>query len=211
MPDQGQRERSRDLERLLTFVDAVAAVAITLLVLPLVDLASEVHTRHDSVSDLISTHFGRFWAFALSFVVIARLWLAQHDLMRPVIAQSRALVGLLIMWSLAIVFLPFPTALLPIGGEQVITKVLYMGTLAIASTLLALVAIAIGRDSSIRETEHGPAVAPAAVIAVLFAVALIISVTVPAAGYYPLVLLIASDLVVDVIRRVQRRGHQSAP
>ena len=32
-------ERSRDLERLITFVDAIVAIAITLLVLPLAELA----------------------------------------------------------------------------------------------------------------------------------------------------------------------------
>jgi uncharacterized membrane protein len=206
MPGQGQSERTRDLERLLTFVDAVAAVAITLLILPLVDLAGELHSSTESVGHLIAAHSGRFWAFALSFVVIARLWVAQHQLMRPVIAQNRYVLWLLMMWSLAIVFLPFPTALLPIGGDQAITKILYMGTLALASTLLTLLAVAIGRSSAIRETDQGPAVAPAAVIAVLFAVALAISLAVPESGYYPLAVLFFSDVLVVAIRRVQRRG-----
>lgn len=34
--------RSRDLERFITFIDAIVAIAITLLVLPLVDLATEI-------------------------------------------------------------------------------------------------------------------------------------------------------------------------
>ena len=52
--------RSRDLERFITFIDAIVAIAITLLVLPLVDLATEIEpvtqsmtcsrlTRHPSV------------------------------------------------------------------------------------------------------------------------------------------------------------------
>ncbi|HEY2299026.1 MAG TPA: TMEM175 family protein [Jatrophihabitans sp.] len=204
MPSGGQAERGRDLERLLTFVDAVAAVAITLLVLPLVDLAGELHSTNDSVGDLITSHWGRFWAFALSFLVIARLWLAQHELMRPVIAQNRFLVVGLVMWSLAIVFLPFPTALLPLGGDQVITKILYIGTLAIASTFLTLLGVVVGRDSSIRETDHGPAVAPSAVTAVLFAAALGISLAVPASGYFPLALLVVTDLAVKAVRRIRR-------
>ena len=36
------RERERGLDRVLTFVDAVVAIAITLLVLPLAELAPEV-------------------------------------------------------------------------------------------------------------------------------------------------------------------------
>jgi uncharacterized membrane protein len=200
------QQRSRDLERLLTFVDAVAAVAITLLVLPLVDLAGEIHSSSDSVGDLITAHSGRFWAFGLSFVVIARLWVAQHEVMRAAVAANRYVLWWLILWSLAIVFLPFPTALLPIGGDQPITKVLYMGTLAVASTCLALLALAIGKHSSLRETADGPAVAPAAVTAALFAAALVISLAVPGTGYYPLALLAVTDLGVKTVRRIQRRG-----
>ncbi len=37
-----QRERSRDVERFVTFLDAIAAIAITLLVLPLVELTGEL-------------------------------------------------------------------------------------------------------------------------------------------------------------------------
>lgn len=200
-----RQQRSRDLERLLTFVDAVAAVAITLLVLPLVDLAGEIQTSSDSVGDLITSHSGRFWAFGLSFVVIARLWVAQHAVMRAAIAHNHYVLWCLVLWSLAIVFLPFPTALLPIGGDQPITKILYMGTLAVASTCLALLAVTLGRNSSLRESVNGPAVAPAAVTAVLFAAALVISLAVPGSGYYPLALLAGTDVGVRAVRRVQRR------
>jgi uncharacterized membrane protein len=203
MPSDRQ-QRSRDLERLLTFVDAVAAVAITLLVLPLVDLAGEIHSSSDSVGELITSNSGRFWAFGLSFVVIARLWVAQHDVMRTAVAHNRYMLCCLVLWSLAVVFLPFPTALLPIGGDQVITKVLYMGTLALASCCLALLAVAIGRQSSLRAGAEGPAVAPAAVTAALFAAALVISLAFPRSGYYPLALLAVTGMGVRAVRRIQR-------
>ena len=89
-PEEQRAERSRDLERVLTYVDAIAAVAITLLILPLVDLAGEIRSEHDSVSALIRSHAGEFWGFALSFVVIARLWFSQHRLMRPVVTGQPA-------------------------------------------------------------------------------------------------------------------------
>jgi hypothetical protein len=40
--DSDRVERSRDFERFITFIDAIVAIAITLLVLPLVDLATEL-------------------------------------------------------------------------------------------------------------------------------------------------------------------------
>ena len=44
MTDLGM-ERERDFERFLTFVDAIVAIAITLLVLPLVDVAGTFARR----------------------------------------------------------------------------------------------------------------------------------------------------------------------
>ena len=199
-------ERSRDLERLLTFIDAIAAVAITLLILPLVELAGEIHSEDDSVSGLIRSHGGQFWSFALSFGVIARVWLAQHRLMSPVVAANRAIVASLVMWTLAIVFLPFPTALLSNGGEQTITKVLYIGCLAASSVCLAVLAVAVQRDSAVRVPGETPTARPALITAILLVLALVIALAVPSTGYYPLFLLVASDLVDYLWRRLITRS-----
>lgn len=207
-PPETPTERSRDLERLLTFVDAIAAVAITLLVLPLVDLAGDIRSENDSVSELIRSHGGQFWAFGLSFAVIARLWLAQHRLMRPVVATNRGILIWLVLWTFAVVFLPFPTALLSNGGEQSVTKSLYMGTLAASSLCLALLAVAIKRDRSVREPGDPPSAAPATVTGVLLAMALVISLLVPSTGYYPLLLLLASDVITSAWRKVSAKRHQ---
>ena len=102
-------ERERDLERFLTFVDAIVAIAITLLVLPLVEVGAEV--GDGSVADLVAAHGIDLLGFLLSFTVIARLWLAQHHIVRSLVRQSRPVVLLLLAWTLTIVFLPFPTAL----------------------------------------------------------------------------------------------------
>ncbi len=198
-------ERNRDLERLLTFVDAIAAVAITLLVLPLVDLAAELHGADESVWHLISTHANQFWAFALSFVVIARLWLAQHVLLRPVIASTRGVTTLLLLWSMAVVFLPFPTALLPRGGEQAATKVLYLGTLALSAICLAGMAVIIGRDRRLRDTDQAPTPTTSVATAAAFLLALAISLVFPATSYYPLLLLLVVDPAIAFVNAVRNR------
>jgi uncharacterized membrane protein len=71
-------ERDRGFERLVAFVDAMVAIAITLLVLPLVELTSEVDD-YASVGALLRENQSQVWAFLLSFAVIARLWFVQHD------------------------------------------------------------------------------------------------------------------------------------
>ena len=81
-------ERHRDLERLLTFVDAVVAIAITLLVLPLAEIGQEV--GDGGAAELLQAHTDDLLGFVLSFVVIARLWLAQHHTVSSLERQSPA-------------------------------------------------------------------------------------------------------------------------
>lgn len=60
-PTAETRLRARDLERVLTFVDAVVAIAMTLLVLPLVDVAGAL-TGGDSVTQLLRAGHPRLGA-----------------------------------------------------------------------------------------------------------------------------------------------------
>jgi uncharacterized membrane protein len=186
-------DRSRDLERFLTFIDAIAAVAITLLILPLVDLAGELDSGHHSVWTVVHEHSGRFWAFALSFIVIARLWVIQHHMMRSVIASSPAIVWCLTVWSMAIVFLPFPTALLPEGGSQTATKVLYLGTLLVCAVSLTVLAWTLGRSPSLSDGGAAPPVLQAVVNIVLLLIALAVMLAFPVTSYFPLLLLAFDD------------------
>ncbi len=192
-------ERSRDLERLLAFVDAIAAVAITLLILPLAELAGEIRHGGD-VGELIRTHGGDFWSFFLSFAVIARLWLAQHEIVMPVIAANRRVVACLVLWSLAIVFLPFPTALLPESGEQALTRILYIGTIAVTATCLTVLAYEVARNRSLRDTDRGPSVLDSASVLGTLLAALAISLAAPSIGYYALTLVAFSGAFASVVR-----------
>jgi TMEM175 potassium channel family protein len=149
MAPVAELRRERDFERFLTFVDAVVAIAITLLVLPLVDFAGEIE-EGQSAADLIGDHAGAVGATVLSFLVIARLWLAQHDTLSDVVAQDRALTQLMLLWLLLIVLLPFPTALLGDAGDEALTKILYMGTIAASCFCLAAVGRHVGRPSAVR-------------------------------------------------------------
>lgn len=191
--------RERDLERLLTFVDAVVAIAITLLVLPLADVGSQIHGR--SVADLLAEHTDDIFGFLLSFAVIARLWVAQHWIVRSLVRQSTAVMWLLLAWTFTIVFLPFPTTLVAGTSDDNLAKVLYIGTMAVSSALLALIGYAIGRDPSMRDSDEKIDVRVSIGTTVVFLLALAISVVFPATTYYPLLLLLLVDPVVRLMKR----------
>jgi len=91
------------------------------------------------------------------------------------------------------------------------TKVLYIGTMAMSSALLALLARAIGRDRSLRDTDRRPDHAQAVGAVVGFVLALAITLTFPATGYYPLLLLLLADPAVSAWRRARGGGERTAP
>ena len=183
--------RQRDFERFLTFVDAVVAIAITLLVLPLVDAAGQI-SRGGSVAHLVHANAAQIGAFFLSFAVISNLWLDQHRVLHHVVAADRAVTRLLLWWTLTIVVLPFPTALITGHdvSDQPTTKILYVGTMAASSLMLTLVTLAVRRDRDLRDTDESPDFVPSLVAAVAFGIALGLMLLFPELSYWPLLLLL---------------------
>ena len=200
----GTGERRRDFDRVVTFVDAIVAIAITLLVLPLADLTASVGDR--PVGDLLRAHEGKFGAFALSFVVIARLWFVQHRFLRDVVAPPRGLYALLMLWTATIVFLPFPTGLLPEAGSQTLTKLLYIGTIGLNTAVVTAMALLVRRDPAATGGQRPPDAAAAAINTVLLLIALVLALVLPGASYYPLLLLTLDERVRRLWNRIIRRG-----
>jgi uncharacterized membrane protein len=197
-----ERGRERDFERFLTFVDAIVAIAVTLLVLPLVDLVGELQSKYDgSVSALLRGQHTLIGSFFLSFVVIANLWLTQHRMLRHVVASSELLTRLLLAWTLTIVFLPFPTALVAGSGGEAVTELLYVGTMALSSLLLALVCVVVSRQPALSDSEDTPDSLRAFGTFGAFVAALAVMLLIPATSYWPLLLLVVSDRVVELYRR----------
>jgi uncharacterized membrane protein len=192
-------ERHRDLERLLTFVDAVVAIAITLLVLPLAEAGGEV--GEGDAAQVLRTHSDDLIGFALSFAVIAQLWLGQHRIVSGLVRQSTALIWLLLAWAFTIVFLPFPTSLVTTTDHDPLAKILYVGTMADSSAVLALVAWVIRSDRSLRDSDEAPDVVTSASVTVTFLLALAIMLVFPDLGYWPLLLLMVIGPVERLVRR----------
>jgi uncharacterized membrane protein len=198
------RERDRALDRYLTFIDAVVAIAITLLVLPLAELGSQLG-EDESVAHLLRTHQAELWSFLLSFLVIANLWFVQHRALRPLVAMDGVVARLLLLWLLSIVVLPFSTELVAEAGDDPLTKVLYFGSITLAGGCVALVEMSMRRHPELSDAAQPPAVAGAWVNVGLLVLAAALSLAVPALSYYPLLLLLADDLVLGVGRRALGR------
>jgi uncharacterized membrane protein len=185
-------DRSHELHRLLTFVDAVAAIALTLLVLPLSDLASGLHVGQ-SVAALFREHESQFLAFLLSFVVIADLWFVQSRTLRPVVKLHPLVARALLVWSFTIVVLPFCTELVAQSGEDRLSRICYFGAITVSAASLGIVS-EIGRRHPETIDPSLPASDPLASwsTAALLLIGLVVCLVIPAVGYYPLFLLLVS-------------------
>lgn len=125
-------------ERLVFFTDAVAAIAMTLLVLPLLDDITELTDDRPPLGELLSSHSAEFSAFLLSFAVIYRLWWAHHRVFSHLPLIRTPIVILSALWTLSIVVLPLPTAIISAYPTSAASVSLYGGTLALASGALTL-------------------------------------------------------------------------
>lgn len=124
--------------RLDALTDGVVAIAATLLVLPLVELAPDLGAR--PVPQLLGEHLDVLLSFAISFVVIVAFWSAHTRAVAPLPRPGAGLRALTVGWLALVAFVPFPTALIgrtPTTGSTPF----YVGTLA----LLALVSAAIAQ------------------------------------------------------------------
>jgi uncharacterized membrane protein len=122
----------RGFDRLVNFSDAVVAIAITLLILPLVDTATELDGM--SVLELLEKDGLKLLVFVISFAVIGRFWMAHHQMFENVVAYNRAMIWVNNLWLISIVFLPFPTELIAATGyDSPTTCALYVGTMVVSS------------------------------------------------------------------------------
>lgn len=80
------------LNRVVFFTDAVTAIAITLLILPVVDSVAAATNKGHSAGQFLADNEVQLVALALSFAVIARLWISHHSTFEHVAAYNAPLM-----------------------------------------------------------------------------------------------------------------------
>ncbi len=192
----------RGLDRLVNFTDAAVAIAITLLVLPLVDLVTD--GKEHPLRTLFEDERGTFLAFGISFVVIASFWSGHHRVFEHLQDYSSAMLRINFLWLASIVFIPFTTQLLADQGTDTApVNALYIGTMIVTTGSLALIEVLAIRDPSLQRAEaRGQLDARGALVAIgLLLVALVLSVVTPAVGLYWLFLLFLTGPLTRLFRR----------
>jgi uncharacterized membrane protein len=117
-----------EAERFIGFIDAAAAIALTLLVLPVMDAATESRGENLKTIEWFQENRELMLSFFLSYMVVTKCWSSQDRLMRRIVYFTRILSALNFLWLLAIVFIPVATALMTSSKDTLLQHAVYIGT-----------------------------------------------------------------------------------
>jgi len=196
-------------ERFTAFVDAVVAIAMTLLILPLLEAVSDAAREQLGTARFFTEHAGQLLSFALSFVLIAVFWLGHHRQYRDVERVTTPLLWINVAWMATIVWLPVPTAMLGQLDTEPLQAVVYIGTLMLTqvTTLGGWLYLARHRElSSVSTASIRSGVLGDVASIALFAIALVIAVSVPSYGYAGLPVLLLNGPAARLLGALLRRG-----
>lgn len=135
--DESPEERGFDYARTVALSDGVFAIALTLLVLGISfpELASN---RHGEIGKQLLDRRGELTSYALSFAVIALLWVRHHAFMRGLEVIDTTITVLNLAYLAFVAFLPYPTHVLGAYGDEPASVVLYAVTCGVVATIAAL-------------------------------------------------------------------------
>jgi uncharacterized membrane protein len=134
-PD-GALVADNSVARLLTLSDGVFAIAMTLLAL---DIKVPDVVKHPTDAQLrqgLADNSGAYWAFLVSFLVVASYWGRHRRLMQSVETTHPALIRDTLFLLLLIAVMPFPASLISNYGSVPFTLVVYGGVNVLASIAL---------------------------------------------------------------------------
>ncbi|MEU4195623.1 TMEM175 family protein [Kribbella sp. NPDC026611] len=198
---------TRDPDRLVLFTDAVVAIAVTLLILPLVELVPEAQGEL-TAPEVITQHKPEIFSFLLSFVVISSFWFGHHRLFEHVRAYTPTILRLNSLWLLAVVVLPFPTEIVGAYDAGRFTAGLYTGTILVLSICQTALTWLVKGHPTLENPENPVSKAEFrsdCLLTGLTLVAFVLAAFVPGVHFYALLLLLLAPLVGRVSRRRRKR------
>lgn len=212
----------RAFERFVSFTDAVVAVAITLLVLSIIDIRPT--SSEATVWAIISDNAGQIITFTFTFIVVAVMWQVHLRLFNKLQAFDEFVFWFNLLWLIGIVLLPWSSALF---GEGVMVDssrfsggegdggagMLYWGNMAVIS----FAGVAIGRHAR----THPELVIPGStylrdyargfVFGIAFLAIGLLTVVNPVIGGWGALVLIPIGVVADrVVNRLNKKDQKES-
>lgn len=122
----------KNTDRIITFSDAVFAIAITILILQIEIPASA--SNDELVADVIG-QWPLYFSYLVSFIVIGRYWFNHLHLCNYLKRVDRKWTMINLFFLLSITFIPFPTELYGTHPDKGFALALYTLTIAASAAL----------------------------------------------------------------------------
>lgn len=193
-------------ERLTFFVDAVIAIALTLLAL---DLTPPNSITNAEFLRSLSDHSEEYLAFLISFVVIAAHWSSHHRVFRYVTHLDGRLTTLTLLWLLMQVTTPFATRVITGSGADQARYGLYAVVQILADSLFILMVREIQRHRMHRDDMPREVFVRTYVRSASIAAGFAISIPVSFVTHYSYLVWIAVPVLVGFIQRANFRATRS--
>ena len=198
-------DAERGADRLAFFSDAVCAIAITLVVLPLIDTARDV--RGQSAASFFTANSAALFAAAISFVTISLFWRDHHRVFNRVSSWNSTIVSINLVWLAGVCFIPLATVI-EVGAapDDALARAVYIGSILVTMVVARVEERLLIRMGGV-EPWHVPSPLTLNlrwVPVALLAVALVVSVTVPAIGLWSLLLAVLARPISALIVRTRR-------
>jgi uncharacterized membrane protein len=205
-PETPREQSVYTAERAKAFIDAVVAIAMTLLILPLLESVADVSKLPgDKLADSwMDEHGGQIITFALSFAIIGMFWVMHHRLFSRVEQVTVPLLWLLIGWMATIVWLPVPTAMSGQLRPSPLLYVLYIGSMILTCLVSITVRLMLRAHPALHDIPRDALLRGLLVdltMAVLFGAALALA-ELTTLGYWSLTLLVLVGPVMAILTRV---------
>ncbi|RLK52171.1 TMEM175 family protein [Microbacterium telephonicum] len=208
MTDETTSDRYLSAERCAAFIDAVVAIAMTLLILPLMEAVSDAGAEGGSAGRWFGDHQEQLTSFLVSFVMIALFWMIHHRLFRRISAVPTGLMWLVSAWLLTIVWLPVATSMSgQFSDAEGLVRVVYIGSLFAVCAVSFVIRLYVRRHPEISSAAPSATRGDLAVdlsMMIMFAIALGVTLLFPVLGYWPLLLMFLTGAVQSLIRRAWR-------
>ena len=166
----------RAAERIITFTDAVIAIAITLLALALPVPGTVGNLTNGQFLEAMRADWTDYLAFLISFVVIANQWKTHRRVFRYVGRMTGRAGGLNTLWLLMMILTPFATRMLADKGALGVRFAVYALIQVIATACMMEINREAGRGRMLRpdapESAHRPGSFPYLVVIIAFLVSI---------------------------------------
>jgi uncharacterized membrane protein len=198
-------------ERVITFSDAVVAIAITLLALALAVPDLKNNMTDGQVLHLLGQEWPEYLSFLISFVVIGNLWASHRRVFRYVGSWNGVVGRLNLYWLLMVVLTPFGARLLAASGGFAIRFSVYVVIQVIAQGCLALMSLELARAHLLRPGAPAKATHPDILPFIAFCITFLVSIPVAFAtaryGDWAYAVWGCTGLTTRLLRRVVGTGR----